>query len=847
MSEKTLTRSFAGGELSPQLFGRLDLGKYQTGLARCLNFIVTPQGPIVNRPGFQFVREVKDSSKATKLIPFTYSNDQTLVIELGAGYFRFHTDGATVMSLGVPYEVANTYAESELFDIHYVQSADIMTLVHPAHPPRELRRLGATSWTLAAISFVPSITAPSAPSSQTGGPGGGVPVTVSYVTTAIAADTLEESLPSAATTETIDLDVEGNFVSVQPAVRPGAIRYNVYKQISGLYGYIGQTEGAAFRDNNITPDTSITPQLANQPFAVGAISSVPVTAGGAGYGPQTGGAVTAVALTAGGSGYTYATASVADSTGYGYGATFNVTVAAGAVTALSIASAGVFYADPVFTINGDGTGATGTVTVSAVVDHDVNLTVTDATGTGAELEPVVVTGAITGVRVINGGNGYTAPVVAAVDASGGAGATFGTAVLTTSNVNPGAVGYFEQRRCFAGSTLKPSTSWMTRSGTESNLSYSIPSQDDDSITARAAARKADTIRHLVPFNDLIALTSGSVWKIAAADGGALTPANISIKPHAYVGANNVQPVTTERSILYAQARGGRIRELSYTWQQQSYASIDVSIMAPHLFDYKSIVDMAYSENPHQILWAVRSDGVLLGMTYSPEHEVKAWHQHTTDGLFESVVSVAEGEEDAVYAVVKRTIAGAGVVRYVERMHSRNFAALEDCFFVDSGLTYDGAAATVISGLDHLEGETVAILADGGVEPSQAVTSGAITLEAAASKVHIGLPYNCDAQGMPLSMEGVQGLGQGVLKNINKAWLKVHQSSNLQAGPTFDKLRTYPQRTPAVDYGDPPPLVTDTVPLNFSPSWTQDGQWCLRQSEPLPVTLQAITLEFAYGG
>lgn len=685
MSDKTLTRSFAGGELSPLLFGRLDLGKYQTGLAKCLNFIVTPQGPIENRPGFAFVRATK-ANVAARLIPFTYSSDQTLVIEMGVSYFRFHTVGATVLSAGVPYEVAHTYTADELFDVHYVQSGDVLTLTHPAHAPAELRRLAATNWTLTDISFVPTIGTPAAPTPQAFGPGGGTPVDHYYVTTALSADGMEESLPSPAASANQDLTVSGNYINVFPAAVAGASRYNIYKRYGGLYGYIGQAEvgGYTLDDYNITPDMSITPPVANTPFS--------------------------------------------------------------------------------------------------------------------------------------GAGEY-----------------------------PGAGGYFEQRRCFAGSTNKAQTLWATRSGTEKNLGYSIPSRDDDSITVRAAARRADTIRHLLPFNDLIALTAGSVWKIAAPDGGALSPSNISIKPQTYVGASNVQPVTTSMSILYAPARGARIREISYEWKSQSYASVDVSVMAPHLFDYHTIVDMAYSENPHQILWAVRDDGVLLGMTYSPEHEVKAWHQHTTDGTFESVCAVAEGTEDAVYVVVNRTVSGA-TVRYVERMHSRNFAALEDCFFVDSGLTYDGAAATTISGLTHLAGETVAILADGGVEPRQAVTAGGtITLEEAASKVHVGLPYNSDAQGMPLSMEGLQALGQGVLKNINKAWLKVYQSSNLQAGPTFDKLRTYPQRTTAVDYGDPPPLVTDTVPLNFSPQWTQDGQWCLRQSDPLPVTLQAITLEFATGG
>ena len=160
---RTLQRSFGGGEVTPEFFGRIDDIKFQTGLALCRNFIVLPHGPIANRPGFAFVRAVKDSTKKTRLIPFTYSTDQTMVIELGAGYFRFHTQGATLMNGAVPYEISNPYAESDLFDIHYVQSADVLTLVHPNYAPRELRRLGATNWQLTTLSFAAPIAAPGAP------------------------------------------------------------------------------------------------------------------------------------------------------------------------------------------------------------------------------------------------------------------------------------------------------------------------------------------------------------------------------------------------------------------------------------------------------------------------------------------------------------------------------------------------------------------------------------------------------------------------------------------------------------------------------------------------------------
>jgi hypothetical protein len=1007
VTAKTLTRSFAAGELSPELFSRLDLGKFQTGLALCRNFLVLPQGSIKSRAGFEFVRAVKDSNSKTRLIPFTYSSTQTLVIELGASYFRFHTQGATVLNGTVPYELANPYAAADLFDIHYVQSADVLTLVHPSYPPKELRRMGATNWVLNDINFVPTIAAPGAPTLILNNRGGTNPTTASYVTTAIASETKEESLASPAVTASNDLTFAGNYNDVQPATGVGAIRYNVYKLISGLYGYIGQTSGGAFRDQNVTPDVTRTPQLINNPFAIGGILSVPVlnggvnyastvlsggvifsttvTNGGSGYtspptvtatgggigtgatftavlggGPivsttvsapgsgytsvptvtatggggngatftavLSGGPVNSVTVTNGGAGYTSAPAVLASGgggtgasftavltgavvtsititaggTGYtsnptltlsggaGSGAAASAGVAANTVTAVTITAAGSGYtSNPTLAItggggtgatalagastsgvtavqittggssytsnpalvfaSGGGTGAAALAGATAAVFNQPTLQVNDTgAGSGALVEAVVSGNVITAVLVRQQGSGYVNPTVAILADSGGSGATFDKPALTTANVFPGAVAYYEQRRVFAGSVSKPQNVWATRSGTESNMGYSIPTRSDDSITARIVAREANTIRHLVPLGDLIALTSGGEWRIASSSGGALTPADISVKPQGYTGIGQPQPITTSTSIIYAQARGGRIREMQFSWQLQRYDSIDISILAPHLFDYHSIVDMAYVKAPQQTLWCVREDGVLLGMTYAPEHDVKAWHQHVTAGSFESVAVVAEGSEDILYAIVKRSIAGVPV-RFVERQRSRNFTSQTESFCVDAGLTYRGQPATVISGLTHLTGATVSILADGAVVAQQVVQAGGtVTLDGLASVVNIGLPYNCDAQGMPASIDTLQAFGQGAPKNINNAWIRVKDSGAVQLGPSFDKLREYIQRSVADNYGTPPPLVTGEITMNISQKWAQNAQWCLRMANPLPFTLLSIMMEIATG-
>ena len=422
---RTLQRSFSGGEISPEMFGRFDDAKYQSGLARCRNFITKPQGPAENRPGFAFVRAVKDSTKKVRLIPFTYSTTQTMVIEMGPGYFRFHTQGATLMSGGVPYEIANPYAEADLFDVHYVQSADVLTLVHPNYAPRELRRLGATNWQLTTLSFAAPIAAPGAPTLVAAGHTA-VKYTCYYVVTAVDSEGVSESAASAASSAGGNLFETGATVTISWAAVTGASRYNVYKMQGGLYGYIGQTAGLSIVDDNISPDLGKTPPI---------------------------------------------------------------------------------Y-DSVFNAAGD---------------------------------------------------------------------------------YPGAVSYFEQRRCFAGTTNKPQNIWMTKSGTETNMSYSLPIRDDDRIAFRVAAREANTIRHIVPLTQLLLLTSSAEWRVTSVNSDAITPSTISVRPQSYVGSSNVQPVIINNTLIYGAARGGHVRELAYNWQASGFITGDLSLRAPHLFDTFDIV------------------------------------------------------------------------------------------------------------------------------------------------------------------------------------------------------------------------------------------------------------------
>ena len=817
---RTFKQAFSGGEISPEMFGRIADNKFQQGAATMRNFIAKPQGPAQNRPGFAYVNAVKNSAKATRLLSFTFNTVQTMVIEMGDQYFRFHTQGQTLLysdgsawsnstnytvgdiakhsgtnyyaktahsnsqppngtnwyalPANYTYEIPHPYLEAELFDVHYVQSADVMTLVHPNHAPRELRRLGATKWELKVIDFGTPLAAPTGVSVSAY-----IPSSTStnadtyqdhnYVVTAVKASLVDESNQSSTATVSNNIFVTGAKNTISWNAVSGAARYRVYKDQGGIFGYIGETTTTSIIDDNIGPDFSQTPPIHENDFV--------------------------------------------------------------------------------------------------------------------------------------GSNNY-----------------------------PGAVSYFEQRRVFAGTNNAPQNMWMTKSGTESNMSFGLPIRDDDRIEFRVAAREANTIRHIIPLTQMLLLTGSAEWRVTSVNSDAITPTSISVKPQSYVGADNSQPVIVNNSLVYAAARGGHIRELGYNWQANGFVTGDLSLRAPHLFDNFTIKDMALSKAPIPIVWAVSSNGKLLGLTYVPEQALGAWHQHDTDGTFESVACVSEGNDDVTYCVIKRTVDG-DVVRYIERMGTRLFATQRDNFFVDSGATYNGTntngsqtvtisggtnytkgenltvtanynlfnappsvadkddaivlvdgtdlyrltilstssqtvatakidkdlpvslrntgittyevARNVISGISWLEGKTVNILADGAVHPQKTVSSGAVTLDRAASVVHVGLPYNSDLNTLPMALQ-VEAVGQGRVKNLNHVWLRVLESSGIFAGPSADQLVEAKQRT-TEPYGSPPNLKTQDIKIMLTPQWQDNGQLFVRQTDPLPLTVVALTLEVAMGG
>jgi len=270
--------SFTAGEISPSLYGRIDVNKYGIGLKSCVNGIVMAEGGVYNRSGLELVCEVKDSSKKVRLIPFAFNINQTYIIEAGDSYFRYIKDGGQIVNGTTVVETAHTVTQSQLFEMQYSQTADTMTICHQGHMPFELARNSETNWTVADIVIEPSI---AAPTGVTATHSGSLPTATQiygYLVTAIKADTYEESKRSNAPNATAGTSsswLVGEKVTIAWTAVTGATEYKIYKSINGVFGYIGTSIGTSFEDPNITPDMSNTAPIFKNPFD--AVGNYPAT------------------------------------------------------------------------------------------------------------------------------------------------------------------------------------------------------------------------------------------------------------------------------------------------------------------------------------------------------------------------------------------------------------------------------------------------------------------------------------------------------------------------------------------------------------------------------------------
>jgi hypothetical protein len=368
---------------------------------------------------------------------------------------------------------------------------------------------------------------------------------------------------------------------------------------------------------------------------------------------------------------------------------------------------------------------------------------------------------------------------------------------------------------------------------------------DQAISLEVASGEINDIQWLHPDRELIAGTAGGEFTIGElTNGDPLGPGNVKVQLQSRFGTRGVPPVGSGSSTLFLLRAGTKLREIAYEFTADNYSTKDATTLSEHITK-PGIIDMDYALDPYSVVWCVRSDGLLLGFTWNNEEQVKGWHRHLIGGAGAvesvSVIPRPDNTGDQVWMVVRRTIGGQ-TRRFVEIMENpwERGQLQADAFYVDSGLTYSGAPATTISGLSHLEGLTVDVLADGSAHPQRVVASGAITLQRLASKVHVGLPCPPRLLTMRLEAGAQDGTAQGKTKRIHKVTFRVQDTGGLLVGPSATgTLQEIEFRTPADPMDAPPPLFSGDKLVAWPSSYETDARMFVTNDKPTPLTLVGI--------
>lgn len=753
MGQFLLKPSFAGGELTPSLYGRTDLQKYDVGAATLQNAIVLRYGGVTRRAGFKHISGTKANARA-RLIPFSYNAEQNYILEFTPGKVRIFTAGGIVSSGGAPVEITTPYAVSDLATIKYTQSADMLFLVQPNHPPATITRYSATDWRYEVLAIK-------------NGPFG---------------------------------DAENTDVMITPSAATGTITLTANKAVFttshvGRLLRLGHSVSSQYFKGNPQSDVL---QVTCVPNASVYVESFGFWDGSfIVWKSEPGGTWTKLREQSGNRSQNY-----------------NMTFENKDDDIRSYKVTSTAFNTGVHT--GENESQRGYVTIQSFSN----------TYDGIAKITAVASGTVATATVIK-------PLGATTATS-----DFSFAPWGGTDGYPQAVGFFEDRLVFAGSKKYPQTYWASKTGDYNNFGMSYPQQSDDSITGTLSSGQIDGIKAIVSFGEMIMLTSGGEYRVSGGNGDPFTPTSQQARAQEYRGINDLTPVVIGGRIIYVQLHGNIVRDLAYAYDVDKYTGDDISILATHLFDGYSIVGMTYQQAPDSVVWCVRSDGVLLGMTYIKEQDMYAWHRHVTDGKFIDVCVIPGSGEDDLWAVVERNGAYS-----VERMTSRT----EDVY-VDAAYIYDGEGTKSLEGLTWLAGKAVSILADGNkLLPATVTDEGALTLNMAYKRIIVGLGYDTVIQTLPVEMAGNDGAWGSRKKRIQRLMIFFADTIGGLFGLNENRLDEIKWRS-TEPYGTSIKTFTGKKFVTL-PQANYDVTLMLtiKQSDPFPMTILSIIPEVLPGG
>jgi hypothetical protein len=787
--------SLTSGEISPFLASRTDLQQYANAAQEITNLYVRPHGSVTKRPGSVFVAEVKASANDTRILPFTYSSTDAYVVEMGAGYFRFFRDGGQILSTAAITNGTFTtdltgWTDGNTGTGSSTQTGGVMRLAGGAAGvgarTQGIAYVGTAQYTL---SFT---VATNTCEYRIGTTSGGTEIASG--TGAIGANTVNFT-PTTAGTVYIQFRNANNNNSDVDSV---SLNNPVY-QIDNPYsqGDIEDVKYVQSYDYLFFVHSSYTPrQLTRSGHAQWTMSAITFTDG------------------------PYYDITDLSYGGLGSGITISASAATGTVTLT--ASAPLFVSTDVGRLiryRSVNSVAWGWGTISAYTN---STTVT-----------CVVTRTFT--------------------ASGTASTEWRLGYWSATTGYPGVIAFNEQRMVFARSRAKQQTVWFSVSGDFFNFcpddtNHKDAVVDSAAMTYTIADNKGNVIQWMASQKVFFLGTSGGVWVArASSQGDAITPTSITIVPIINEAASPTDPLVTRTAVIYPQYFGRKLLEIGYQFSDDTYRGADLALLAEHRTHGK-IKRLSNQVQPNYIVWAVMQDGTLSAVTYIREQNIVGWHQTVlggTDVLVKDVATIPGANEDQTYLLVSRTINGS-TKQYIEYLSELFIEQdVEDSVFVDCSITYSGTATTTLTGLGHLEGETVSVFADGGeVVATVDVTGGSITLQDPVEEAVVGLPYASILKTNALNTNTPTGPTTGRRGRVHKAEIQFYRSFGGKIGMDANNLDTIPEYSSEFLMDEPLPLATGISEFRLPTDYTFLPHIYIKHDLPVPFCITGITYQLS---
>ena len=850
--------SFNSGEMAPWLDSRIDLDKYRSGARIIRNFICTPYGGVRRRMGTTLVEEALGKCR---LITFQPTTQQGYILAFSDNKMRVYQDGQRVGSV----ELSTPWSGDEIFELQTEQINDVMFIAHRAYAPRQLSHFGPSFWTLGEMAF----DYPPFKTFQYGNQLGVTPISSSTeqlssslnLSVAVASGEEAES-PSIPVTSAWSLDIS--------SLSAGTMRLEYTENGGGSWTAIGSYTAAGsdsgtvaapglmrlVAEANALLTATLTTDVVREDLAPGDTVNLQCSLDSF-ESLHVGGEVEVthpleeneVRLSFRSSGISESIPVQGDwlvSTTGNWRGTIKVQESQDSGSTWKTILTRKAWADRNVSYQGE---TREKVLLRMKFEKAADGNANDPHGTLEAINPEVRGRVL--ITSVSDARNAQGTVISSI-LSSNLTDTWRHGSWSDYEGYPAAVCWHESRLWFGGTVREPASLWA--SATEDYYNFESSSNDDGSFSRIMSASRQSAIKWLASKQNLFIGTSGSEWQgFSNSEGGVITPSSFILRKFSSFGSESLPAILTGSGLLFVENEARKIREISYSLQEDGYGSNDLTMLAVHVTLGK-ITDCAYQSQRDSIYWATTGTGKLIGCTYDKAQNIYAWHSHDTgagDDFISVAVSYESGEEESVYVCVQR-----GSQYYIERFQVEQVrqieqGTLEEMLFMDSTVLYSGPATLIISGLDHLEGRSVQAVADGSYAGEFTVSSGAITLDQAASEVKVGLSYQSLLETLPLDFNMADGSTKGRLKKVHAVNVRMMRSVTFSAAPVARGKFAWNQLDQAqrrwVDL-DKIPLsheigVLEDAQVILSSGHDTDARCAIRITEPYPLNILSLQPHF----